>query len=132
MKARYNYGLVIFNLIFCLVSISGYRETELVKIAVQRVSTIILGSLMAMVVCPTSACSWVDLDLVEISSVIAVTSFLMDIVICIGKISEAVDELASLANFKVLSETAAVKAPSQRHQPVLHQGMVQPFSVITL
>lgn len=51
MKARYDYGLVVFNLTFCLVSVSGYRETEVVKMAFQRVLTVILGSLTAMVIC---------------------------------------------------------------------------------
>ncbi|KAJ8620334.1 hypothetical protein MRB53_028863 [Persea americana] len=44
IKARYDYGVVIFILTFSLVAVSGYRVDELIKLAHQRLSTIILGS----------------------------------------------------------------------------------------
>ncbi|KAL4611229.1 hypothetical protein ACB092_08G107700 [Castanea dentata] len=42
MKARYDYGLLIFILTFSLVSVSGYREDKVLHIAHQRVTTIIM------------------------------------------------------------------------------------------
>ncbi|WRX31787.1 Aluminum-activated malate transporter - like 10 [Theobroma cacao] len=42
-KARYDFGLLVFILTFCLVSISGYREDEVLGIALKRISTIIIG-----------------------------------------------------------------------------------------
>ncbi|PPS15540.1 hypothetical protein GOBAR_AA05038 [Gossypium barbadense] len=43
IKARYDYGVLIFILTFSLVAVSGYRVDELVVLAHQRLSTIIMG-----------------------------------------------------------------------------------------
>lgn len=43
VKARFDYGAMIFILTFSLVSISGYRVEELVMLAHQRVSTVAIG-----------------------------------------------------------------------------------------
>ncbi|KAI3924169.1 hypothetical protein MKX01_029704 [Papaver californicum] len=43
VKARYDYGVLIFILTFCLVSVSGYQEDEILELAHKRVSTIIIG-----------------------------------------------------------------------------------------
>ncbi|KNA11648.1 hypothetical protein SOVF_132820 [Spinacia oleracea] len=43
VKARFDYGAMIFILTFSLVSISGYRVEDLVMMAHQRVSTIAIG-----------------------------------------------------------------------------------------
>lgn len=51
MKARYDYGLLIFLLTFCLVSISGYRDDDLLDVAHKRVSTILIGSFTSVLVC---------------------------------------------------------------------------------
>ncbi|GAB4824615.1 hypothetical protein Ancab_007488 [Ancistrocladus abbreviatus] len=51
LKARHDYGLMIFILTFSLVSVSGYRYDEVITIAHQRLSTIMIGSLIAMLVC---------------------------------------------------------------------------------
>ncbi|KAK7819837.1 aluminum-activated malate transporter 2 [Quercus suber] len=51
LKARYDYGLLIFMLTFCLVSISGYREDEILEMAHQRVSTILIGSSTSVFIC---------------------------------------------------------------------------------
>ena len=51
LKARYDYGLLIFMLTFCLVSISGYREDEILEMAHQRVSTILIGSSASVFIC---------------------------------------------------------------------------------
>ncbi|RZC78531.1 hypothetical protein C5167_002719 [Papaver somniferum] len=45
VKARYDNGVLIFILTFCLVSVSGYQEDEILEIAQKRVSTIIIGCL---------------------------------------------------------------------------------------
>lgn len=59
IKARYDYGVVIFILTFSLVAVSGYRVDELIKLAHQRLSTIILGSctclFISVCVCPVWA-----------------------------------------------------------------------------
>ncbi|KAI3860333.1 hypothetical protein MKW92_003685 [Papaver armeniacum] len=49
VKARYDYGVLIFILTFCLVSVSGYREDEILEIAHKRVSTIIIGCLTCVI-----------------------------------------------------------------------------------
>ncbi|GAB2274553.1 hypothetical protein Dimus_009320 [Dionaea muscipula] len=63
LKARYDYGLMIFILTFSLVSVSSYRSDQLMKIAEQRLSTIIIGSCIAMLesisICPV----WMGTDL---------------------------------------------------------------------
>ncbi|XP_021748321.1 aluminum-activated malate transporter 10-like [Chenopodium quinoa] len=43
VKARFDYGAMIFILTFSLVSISGYRVEDLIMMAHQRVSTIAIG-----------------------------------------------------------------------------------------
>jgi hypothetical protein len=63
IKARYDYGMVIFILTFCLVTVSAYRVEELLELAHQRLSTIIIGASTCMVisifVCPV----WAGADL---------------------------------------------------------------------
>ncbi|RZC78532.1 hypothetical protein C5167_002727 [Papaver somniferum] len=44
IKARYDYGVLIFILTFSLVAVSGYRVENLIELAHQRLSTIIVGS----------------------------------------------------------------------------------------
>ncbi|XP_030457822.1 aluminum-activated malate transporter 2-like [Syzygium oleosum] len=51
MKPRHNYGLIMFDLTFCLVSVSGYQENQAITMAFQRVSTVVLGSCTAIIVC---------------------------------------------------------------------------------
>ncbi|XP_077234425.1 aluminum-activated malate transporter 2-like [Tasmannia lanceolata] len=59
IKARYDYGVVIFILTFSLVAVSGYRVNELVALAHQRLSTIMIGSsvcvFISIFVCPVWA-----------------------------------------------------------------------------
>ncbi|KAB5552932.1 hypothetical protein DKX38_010243 [Salix brachista] len=59
IKARYDYGVLIFILTFSLVSVSGYRVEELVVLASQRLSTILVGAAICIVVsiciCPVWA-----------------------------------------------------------------------------
>ncbi|KAK9275734.1 hypothetical protein L1049_023002 [Liquidambar formosana] len=65
VKARFDYGAVIFILTFSLVSVSGYRVDKLIDMAHQRLSTIIIGTslciLISMLVCPIWAGQELDL-----------------------------------------------------------------------
>ncbi|VFR03006.1 unnamed protein product [Cuscuta campestris] len=50
VKARYDYGLVIFILTFCLISISGFRNEEIVNLAHKRFSAIAIGASICVIV----------------------------------------------------------------------------------
>ncbi|KAJ6408803.1 hypothetical protein OIU84_008491 [Salix udensis] len=50
MKERYDYGLLIFILTFCLISVSGYRDEEVLDMVYSRISTIVIGGLTAVIV----------------------------------------------------------------------------------
>ncbi|KAE8663827.1 Aluminum-activated malate transporter 7 [Hibiscus syriacus] len=63
MKARYDYGLLIFILTFCLISVSGYRDEEVLQMAHKRVSTILIGALAALLVCIFICPVWAGDDL---------------------------------------------------------------------
>ncbi|XP_010252735.1 PREDICTED: aluminum-activated malate transporter 10 [Nelumbo nucifera] len=56
IKARFDYGALIFILTFSLVSVSGYRVEKLLDMANQRLSTIVIGASMcliiSMLICP--------------------------------------------------------------------------------
>jgi len=51
VKARYDYGVTIFILTFSLVAVSSYRVDELIRLAHQRFSTIVVG--VATCLCTT-------------------------------------------------------------------------------
>ncbi|KAG2686720.1 hypothetical protein I3760_09G020700 [Carya illinoinensis] len=63
IKARYDYGVMIFILTFSLVSVSGYRTENLLEMAHHRLSTIAIGGatciIMSVFVCPV----WAGKDL---------------------------------------------------------------------
>ncbi|MFS7915322.1 putative aluminum-activated malate transporter [Helianthus anomalus] len=50
IKKKYDYGVLIFILTFSLVSVSGYRVDTIIKLAHQRLSTIIFGGLTCIVI----------------------------------------------------------------------------------
>ncbi|XP_040988381.1 aluminum-activated malate transporter 10-like [Juglans microcarpa x Juglans regia] len=56
VKARFDYGAMIFILTFSFVSVSGYRVDRLFDLAHQRISTILIGTslciIVSMLVCP--------------------------------------------------------------------------------
>lgn len=56
IKARYDYGVLIFILTFSFMAISGYRVDNLIKVAYQRLATIIIGCilciLISLLICP--------------------------------------------------------------------------------
>ncbi|POO01347.1 Aluminum-activated malate transporter [Trema orientale] len=63
LKARYDYGLLIFLLTFCMVTVSGYRDDDLFEIAHKRLSTVIIGSFTAVVICVCICPVWIGADL---------------------------------------------------------------------
>lgn len=54
---------MIFILTFCLVSVSGYRIDELFNMAQQRISTIIIGTSLCIIVSTTVRPVWAGLEL---------------------------------------------------------------------
>lgn len=63
MKARYDYGLLVFILTFCLVSVSSFRDKEILKTAQDRVTTILIGGLISVMVCIFVCPVWAGGDL---------------------------------------------------------------------
>ncbi|XP_050291010.1 aluminum-activated malate transporter 7-like [Quercus robur] len=63
MKARYDYGLLIFILTFSLVSVSGYREDKVLHMTHQRVTTIIMDSFIAIITCICIRPVWIGEEL---------------------------------------------------------------------
>ncbi|KAF8039376.1 hypothetical protein BT93_B1798 [Corymbia citriodora subsp. variegata] len=59
IKAKHDYGMLIFILTFALVSVSGFREDEILGFAHQRLSTVFIGSsvclIVSVIVCPVWA-----------------------------------------------------------------------------
>ncbi|KAK6138170.1 hypothetical protein DH2020_028106 [Rehmannia glutinosa] len=50
VKARYDYGMLIFILTFCLVSISGLRSDEILELAQKRLLTVLIGASTCVIV----------------------------------------------------------------------------------
>ncbi|KAL8090007.1 hypothetical protein AgCh_039461 [Apium graveolens] len=63
MKARYDYGLVIFILTFCLISVSGYRDDEVIAMAHKRLSAVFIGGATAVLICILIFPAWAGDDL---------------------------------------------------------------------
>ncbi|KAK4432607.1 Aluminum-activated malate transporter 8 [Sesamum alatum] len=63
VKRKYDYGVLIFILTFSLVAVSGFRVTQILQLAHQRLSTILIGGATCMIisifVCPV----WAGQDL---------------------------------------------------------------------
>ncbi|XP_073278392.1 aluminum-activated malate transporter 8-like [Primulina huaijiensis] len=63
VKRRYDYGVLIFIITFTLVAVSGFRVSEILALAHQRLSTILIGGatciLISIFVCPV----WAGQDL---------------------------------------------------------------------
>ncbi|XVE59650.1 hypothetical protein DITRI_Ditri05aG0063100 [Diplodiscus trichospermus] len=59
LKARYDHGLLIFILTFCLVSVSSCRDDQVLKMALQRLSTIAIGSCISVIVCICICPVWI-------------------------------------------------------------------------
>ena len=63
MKARYDYGLLIFILTFCLICVSGYRDDEVLDMANIRLSTVLIGGATAVIICLCICPVWAGDDL---------------------------------------------------------------------
>ncbi|CAI9271589.1 unnamed protein product [Lactuca saligna] len=78
IKKRYDYGVLIFILTFSLVAVSGYRVENIMELAHQRLSTIILGGatciIISICVCPVWAGE--DLHVLIVSNMEKLASFL--------------------------------------------------------
>ncbi|KAA8544349.1 hypothetical protein F0562_022383 [Nyssa sinensis] len=59
IKARYDYGLLIFILTFSLVSVSGFRDDEVLELAQKRLSRVAIGAcicvILSIFICPVWA-----------------------------------------------------------------------------
>ncbi|KAI3450768.1 hypothetical protein Pfo_007433 [Paulownia fortunei] len=91
VKARYDYGMLIFILTFCLVSIPGFRTDEIFKLAQKRLSTILIGAstcvIVSIFVCPIWAGE--DLHKLVAQNIEKLGSFLEDIMDECFRTSEA-------------------------------------------
>ncbi|KAL5709115.1 hypothetical protein ACHQM5_019837 [Ranunculus cassubicifolius] len=63
IKARYDYGVVIFILTFSLVTVSGYRADEILELAHQRLSTVLVGGLICIIISIAVCPVWAGEDL---------------------------------------------------------------------
>ncbi|KAJ6873054.1 hypothetical protein NC651_032029 [Populus alba x Populus x berolinensis] len=63
VKARFDYGAMIFILTFSLVSVSGYREDKVIDIAHQRLSTITIGASLCILISMLFYPIWAGEDL---------------------------------------------------------------------
>ncbi|KAL5575006.1 hypothetical protein UlMin_016705 [Ulmus minor] len=63
IMARYDYGLLIFILTFSMVSISSYRGDLVTRMAIERLTTIIIGSFTSLVICICIFPVWIGVDL---------------------------------------------------------------------
>lgn len=63
VKAKFDYGMLIFILTFSLISVSGYRDDEVIDMGHRRITTILIGSSTAVVVCVLIWPVWAGTDL---------------------------------------------------------------------
>ncbi|EYU28512.1 hypothetical protein MIMGU_mgv1a025757mg [Erythranthe guttata] len=63
VKARYDYGMLMFILTFCLISISGLRTDEIFDLAKERLSTILIGASTCVIVSIFVSPVWAGEDL---------------------------------------------------------------------
>lgn len=63
IKARYDYGVLIFILTFSFMAISGYRVDNLIEVAYRRLATIIIGCIICMLISLLICPIWAGEDL---------------------------------------------------------------------
>ncbi|CAO2840911.1 unnamed protein product [Amaranthus hypochondriacus] len=80
MKARFDYGLLIFILTFCLICVSGYRDDEVIDMAHRRISTILIGSSTAVIICVVICPVWAGTDLHKLvaTNILTLSLFLQE------------------------------------------------------
>ncbi|KAI3461250.1 hypothetical protein Pfo_017913 [Paulownia fortunei] len=69
LKARYDYGLLIFILTFSLISVSGYRDDEVLETAHRRLSTIMIGGSASVLICIFIRPNWAGEELHNLTAV---------------------------------------------------------------
>ncbi|XP_050231472.1 aluminum-activated malate transporter 2-like [Mercurialis annua] len=63
VKARYDYGILVFILTFTLVSVSGFRVDEIIEFAHKRLSTILIGGSACVIIAIFVYPVWAGQDL---------------------------------------------------------------------
>ncbi|XP_057807465.1 aluminum-activated malate transporter 2-like [Salvia miltiorrhiza] len=63
IRARYDYGFLVFILTFSLISVSGYRDDVVFDMAYRRLTTILIGGCVAVLVCIFVRPVWAGQDL---------------------------------------------------------------------
>ena len=63
IKARYDYGLLIFILTFAMISVSGFRDDEILELAYRRLSTICIGGAACVIISIVIFPVWAGEDL---------------------------------------------------------------------
>lgn len=63
VKKKFDYGVVIFMLTFCMVLVTGYRTGDEVKRATDRLLTIMIGGLISLAVSSFLFPHWAGKDL---------------------------------------------------------------------
>ncbi|KAI3412477.1 uncharacterized protein J3R85_017295 [Psidium guajava] len=63
IKAKYDYGMLIFILTFALVSVSGFREDEILEFAHKRLSTVVIGGSACLIISVVVYPVWAGEDL---------------------------------------------------------------------
>ncbi|KAK3024206.1 hypothetical protein RJ639_044811 [Escallonia herrerae] len=78
IKARYDYGLMIFILTFSLICVSGYQDDEVLDMAHKRLSTILIGGTVTVLVCISIYPVWAgdDLNTLLVSNLEKLADFL--------------------------------------------------------
>ncbi|KAK2978817.1 hypothetical protein RJ640_015250 [Escallonia rubra] len=78
IKARYDYGLMIFILTFSLICVSGYQDDEVLDMAHKRLSTILIGGTVTVLVCISICPVWAgdDLNTLLVSNLEKLADFL--------------------------------------------------------
>lgn len=63
IKAKYDYGMLIFILTFALVAVSGFREDEILEFAHKRLSTVVIGGSVCLIISVAVCPVWAGEDL---------------------------------------------------------------------
>ncbi|KDO76671.1 hypothetical protein CISIN_1g011750mg [Citrus sinensis] len=87
-KARFDYGALIFILTFSLVTVSGYRVDKLFNMAHQRISTIVIGTSLCILVSMLIRPIWAGKDLYNL------------IIRNMDKLANSIDGLANFARWE--------------------------------
>ena len=84
VKATFDYGMLIFILTFSLISLSQFRDEEILDLAESRLSTVLVGGvsciLISIFVCPVWAGQ--DLHSLLISNLDTLSHFLQGLFCC--------------------------------------------------